>query len=260
VAGLQTVDAHVLVEQWIPVALLDVVIGELLFGVEMIIFRKILDQVLRERREIPHRRQMFRIGPAGCIPDGRVGHAEFFRPAGRGTGKGLLRPVETFGDDDAGIVARLDDDPADEIFDLHPAVHLDEHLRPTHPPSLFADGEGVLHRQTPLLDAVEEHVGRHQLAHRRRWRELVRRLFEQDRVRLQVDQNGVLGNRLHRHLAVGEGCMDDDQKGGNGAAKETNHGSFPADGSQPAHPEWDAGPTRPQSAPTSSRSAAMTKA
>ena len=90
---------------------------------------------------------MFGMGPAGGVADRRIVESQRPCPPRRFRGEGFFSAEQAFGYEDAGIVARLHDDAADEIFDLHPAVHLDEHLRAAHAPRLLADEKLVVHAE-----------------------------------------------------------------------------------------------------------------
>ena len=58
-----------------------------------------------------------------------------------------FRARQSFGDDDAGVVAGLHDDPAQQILDPHLLVDFDEHLRAAHLPGFPAYDEFIVERE-----------------------------------------------------------------------------------------------------------------
>ncbi len=85
----------------------------------------------------------------GIGPAGRVGKRAFCKtylptPLCHHFGESFLAAAQRLGDDDTGIVARLDDDAAQQIGDRHPVPDLDEHFGATFLPGLFADEKPVV--------------------------------------------------------------------------------------------------------------------
>src|SRR6516165_9265470 len=90
----------------------------------------------------------------------------------------LLAAGEAFGENEARIVAGLDDYSLYEIIDRDAAADRHEHLRTLEPPSLLTDRKFVGQLSTTLLQHAEHDVGRHDLAHRRRRDALVGAFIE----------------------------------------------------------------------------------
>ena len=201
--GLESVGAEAPVEQRVAVALADVVVGKALLGEVAVVLRKVRDQPQRQPGEVARRHQVVRLGPAAGVGEHAVGEAELAAATGHLVGEGALGSRQGFGDDDAGVVAGLDDDAADEVFDRDPRVDADEHLRAAHPPRFFAHRKGVGQLQPAVGQTLEQHVQRHQLAHRGRRRGNVGVLLEQHRVRGRVDQQRAFGRRLQRRRRRG---------------------------------------------------------
>ena len=76
---------------------------------------------------------------AGGIGEGAAGEADLLGPLGHLAGELFLGAGDRLGHGHAGVVARLDDDAADQVLDLHPLADLDEHLRAAHLPGPLAD-------------------------------------------------------------------------------------------------------------------------
>ena len=70
---------------------------------------------------------------------------------------------ETFGQHDAGVVARLHDHPAQQILDLDPRAQRHKHLRALGAPRALADRQLVLELGAALFQHVEDHIGGHHL-------------------------------------------------------------------------------------------------
>src|SRR5690606_4732373 len=75
----------------------------------------------------------------------------------------LLATRETLGQYHASMIARLHDDPAQEIFNPDLIAELDEHFRASHAPGPFADRQLVLERKAALANAIEDDIGGHDL-------------------------------------------------------------------------------------------------
>jgi hypothetical protein len=123
-------------------------------------------------------------------------HAEFPRLLVHKLGKGLLGAGQAFGEHDAGIVAGLDDDTAQQVLDADFRADLDEHLRAAHTPGLLADGQLVLERQPPILQGLEDQVDGHDLAHGCGRHGVMGVLLEQHGPGLGVHQQGLAGRGL----------------------------------------------------------------
>ena len=123
--------------------------------------------------------------------------------------KGFLAPGEAFGEDEAGIVAGLDDHAFQQIVDFDAPADRHEHFRSLQPPGPLADRQFVVELGAPLLQHVEDDIGGHDLAHRGRRHALVGGFVEQHRPGLDLDDKGVLrlcfhaGGRVRRSLGGG---------------------------------------------------------
>jgi hypothetical protein len=87
-------------------------------------------------RDIPGAHQMLGVRPAGGVLERALLETEFMGALGHLFGKRFLRPREPLGEDDTRIVARLNDDAAQQIFHAYLRVDLHEHLRAALAPSL----------------------------------------------------------------------------------------------------------------------------
>ena len=112
--------------------------------------------------------------------------------------KGRLAAGQAFGQHDAGVVAGLDDHAADQIGNLDAAAERHEHFRPAGAPGPFADRQFVIELGAALLQIVEDHIGRHQLRHRRGRNAFVGVLVEQNRAGLDLHDQGRAGLRIDR--------------------------------------------------------------
>ena len=136
--------------------------------------------------------------PAGGVGEGACHHTQLAGALGHADGKGLFRARQAFCQDDAGVVARLHDDAADQV--LHPNVVTlaQEHFGAAHLPGAGGDAEAVVERQSPFLERLEDHVERHQLGHGRRGQGGLRVLFQQDRSGGVVDHQRGAGFGVER--------------------------------------------------------------
>jgi len=202
-AGLEAIGADALVEQRIAVALRDRLlgrgidaVGEFLLGIEAVILRELLDDVLGQQRQFARRHHMLRVRPAGGIAEHALGQAKLARTLVHHLGETLFRAGDAFGQHDAGIVARLHDDAAQQVFHLHPAAQRHEHLRALHAPGFFADWEFVIEAELAGCKLFKDHEGGHQLRHRRRRHQFVGILLEQHRAGIVIDQDHLPRRRI----------------------------------------------------------------
>src|SRR5882757_918649 len=195
VAGLQPIGAGQGLEQRIAVLLADLVPGELLLAEQSVHVRIGLDDVARERRELPHRHLVGGIWQPVGIAEGRFGHAELAGALGHEVGrKSMLVAGDAFGERDAGIVAARDDRAVQEVVDRDIAVDRREHRRgsgrrPAPPPGVLADPVLVRQLDVALLDGVEHHLDRHQLHHAGGRAQFVGVLLEQHAAAGGLDQD-----------------------------------------------------------------------
>ena len=153
--------------------------------------------------EIARGHVLLRVGQARGIDEMAAGEPELLRLLVHLLGEGLLASREPFGNHHAGVVTRLHGDAQREVIDAHPAAHLHEHLRAAGAPGLLAHRERVLELDAPFLEALEQDVERHHLAHRRRRHAHVGVLGEKHGARLVVDHDGLLG----RGVDARERCL-----------------------------------------------------
>ena len=98
------------------VPLLDAAILEGRLGIVVIILRKILEQPPRQDRKIAGCHVMFRVRPTGGVPELAVVQAQFLRLGVHELCKSVFASSQALCDHDAGVVARLNDDSANEVF------------------------------------------------------------------------------------------------------------------------------------------------
>ena len=122
--------------------------------------------------------------------------AERLGPLGHQLRKRVFAARQPLRDHDTGVIAGLDDDTLYQVFDLDAVADLQEHLRAAHFPGPLTDGDLILELQPAALQAVEDHVGRHQLAHRCRRYPLIRIPLEQHGAGSIVHDDGRPGCRL----------------------------------------------------------------
>ena len=235
-AGLDAVGAHMLVEQRIAVALLDAVIGEVELGEIMIILGIVGDQMAGQHLEVAGGGVMVRVGPAVRIHEMRARHAELLRLGVHALGETLLAPGHALGDDDAGIIARLHDDAAQQILDLDVVAELDIHLRALHAPGALGDGEAVGQLELAALQRLEEQIGRHHLGQGGRLDLSLAVLVHQhgagvvvgdvERLRRGLDIRGPGREKRRRDDGPGEG--DDERQAERMMFHASSHDSNPA--------------------------------
>ncbi len=103
-------------------------------------------------------------------------------------GEGLFAAGHMLGQGDAGIVARLDNQAFQQIFDTHPLVDLDEHPRAGRLPCLFADQHLVACLDRAAAQLLEHQVGGHDLGQAGRFKALLGVACGEHRVAVHVDQ------------------------------------------------------------------------
>src|SRR5690606_37269336 len=125
-------------------------------------------------------------------------HAEQFGMLVHHVGKGFLAAGNVLGQCDAGVVARLDDDAAQDVFQAHARAFLGEHLRAFGLPGLDADEHLVIEMDGAVLQIVVSHVDGHDLGETG-WRQcLVGVLLDEDRAGRGIDHNVTGGIDLGR--------------------------------------------------------------
>ena len=102
------------------------------------------------------RHVVLRIGPAIGIHEMAVGQAQPLGFLVLPLGEGFHAAGQRFGDDDAGIVARLHDDALEQILERDLVVQLDEHLRALGAPGALGDGEAVGQFDLARLQILED--------------------------------------------------------------------------------------------------------
>ena len=65
------------------------------------------------------------------------------------------------GDRDASVIARLNNDSAQEVFGAHHRIDPNEGLRALHTPSLLTDMHGRVERETTTDDLFDRDIRRH---------------------------------------------------------------------------------------------------
>jgi len=165
--------------------------------------------------------------PAGGIAQRRVLKTQLAGPVGHFRGERLFASRQGLGNDDARIVARLHDDPMDEILQFHPRAGVQEHgraaaFRPPLAPRVFADRQGVIERKPAITQAFEDHVDGHHLAHRGRMHQVVGILLEQHRTGGHLHQQSLAGGALDRRRRPWQSDRDgegggEDEDGGRGS-------------------------------------------
>ena len=182
VAGFQAVRADPKSEKRVAVVTIGgraIVEAPFLDGEVLVIFGKVLDQMLGQDAKIVHRHPMPGIGPARCIRKGRIGQAERLAPFRHLPRKGGFGSGKAFGHHDAGIIARQNDNALDQFGDRGAILFVQEHGRSLHLPRLGRDGQAGVKLKPAFLERLEQHVDRHQLGHRSRGQRLIGVLFHQ---------------------------------------------------------------------------------
>ncbi len=159
----------------------------------MVIFREVPDQGGRQGRQVARRRIMLWIRQATGIFKIRMRHAQFAGLVCHLAGKGFFTARQTFRHDNRCIIAGLNNDSPQQIFDPHPCIDPYEHLGPARFPGLLADRKCIVQRQGPILQLFKGQIGSHQLGHGGGIHFLVFIFARQHCARLEVDQNHLFG-------------------------------------------------------------------
>ncbi len=167
-AGLQSVGAGKLVEDEIAVVLADIAPDEAALAEIAIVFRIIQDQMTRQYGQIHRRHQLpVRLRQPVGIDEMRLLEPDLTRPRVHHAHETFHRSAQRLGDHDAGIVARLDDDAADQILDRNPVADIDEHFRAAaFAPGALGYRQRVAELHPSVLQPLKQQLQRHQLAHR----------------------------------------------------------------------------------------------
>ena len=148
-ARFQSVRALCAIDQRIAIALLDTVIGKILFGEHRIQFgifinREIPDQRGCEYVEIACRGVLFGIGPACRIAENRVFHAELAGHVIHFLGKAVLGAGNALCNGDGRVVSGLYNHTVKQVADRHFLADFDEGLRSALAPCFLGNQESVI--------------------------------------------------------------------------------------------------------------------
>ena len=180
-----------------------VAVLELLLAEEVIVLGIGVDEMVGKGREIARRHQMAFSRQARGVDEGRLLEPDGARILRHLLGKGFFRAADPLGEDDGGVVARLNGDALDQVADAHHGVERREHGRPARrraagPPGMLAHLELILELEPPRFQLAEHDGERHQLAHAGGRRERVGILLEQHEIGVGIHQDGVLRLGLER--------------------------------------------------------------
>ena len=152
----------------------------------------IIDQPQAQPCHIPRGGDVPGFGPAAGVDEIGVGHADRLRGLVHALGKGRLAARQPLGKRDGRIVARGDDQPAQQVVDRDPPPLGQQHGRATARCGFLADLELGAQRNFAPFERVEHQIGGHDLGHRRRRHRLRAVLLEQNVGTLDVDDHDLL--------------------------------------------------------------------
>ena len=180
-----------------------VAVLELLLAEEVIILGIGIDEMVSQRREIARRHQMAFSRQARCVDESRLLEPDGARILRHLFGKGFFRAANPLGENDGGVVARLNGDALNQVADAHHCVERREHGRPARrraacAPGMLAHFELVLELEPPRFQFAEHDGERHELAHAGRRRERIGILLEQHEIGVGIHEDGVLRLGLER--------------------------------------------------------------
>ena len=173
----------------------------------MVEFWKISKRRRGQHGEIVSGRHVLWMGPAAGIDEPGIRHAKFERGAVHLGSECVLAAGQSLGDNDRGIIARLHDNAAKQVFDPHPRTDVDVHFRTAFSPRLFADAEGVLQGQTSRLQAFEQKVDGHHLGHRRGRHAGIAVLFKKHGASIEIAEIDLLGATFEE-LSIRRSCSN----------------------------------------------------
>ena len=161
----------------------------------------------REHGELARGHPLAGIGQPIGIGECRFFQAELARAFGQLVAELALVAGERLGEDDAGVVGRLDDHAVQQVVDADPAVQLGEHggaarRRAAVTPGVFADLVFVGELDLALLDLMEDVFRRHQLGEAGRRDQRVG-LVLVEHAAVLGDQDGVRGADAGRVILAG---------------------------------------------------------
>ena len=161
----------------------------------------------------------------------RAGHAQVAGVAVHPLGECALAAGDVFCQCHAGVVTRLDNDAAQQVFHGDRGADFHKHAGAAGTPGVFTDRDFLLLGEVALLDFRKGDVGGHQLGDAGGFDTHVRVASGQLLAAVEVDQQearGVEVGRLRRrhgrqdHRAVNQG----DEAGDDGGEQESGHGAF----------------------------------
>ena len=172
--GFYAVHVRVEPQELVAVALRDVVVAVFALRIQLVVLGILADQGEGEQREIARRRIVSAVGQSARIREIRARHAEAPGLAVHAFHERRFRACEGFGESDAGIVARLDDQPVQQLFDRDRPARLDEHARTGRAPCALRDADRLTEGERPALERRESEVRGHELGERSRLDALLR--------------------------------------------------------------------------------------
>src|SRR5699024_5543608 len=113
----QAIGSDVPVEEGVAVPLRDVVPGKLGFGVVVIKVGKFIDHACGQVSQVACRHQMTFCWPPGRVPELTIPEPDLLCETIQLSRESLLASGQPFRQNDAGIIAGLDDDAAQKVLD-----------------------------------------------------------------------------------------------------------------------------------------------
>ena len=207
-ARLDAIHAVIPPQQGVAIELLDVVIDELLDGVQRIDFRIVPDQASGQERQVLRGGVVIFIRPSGAVHKVGVIHAQGPGLLVHQCGKLVFGARHILRQGHAGVVAGLDDHPFQQRVNADFFANLDEHAGPLHAPRLLTDDNLVLQGELVPGQLAGDHIGGHHLGQAGGFHPVFRVLLRQVSAGGGVHQQIRHGVDLRRvwRLRAGGGC------------------------------------------------------
>jgi len=159
-----------------------------------------------QSRHLARRHLLLRIALAPGVNERRLRQAELARPFRHQGAEGLLGAGDAFGQRDRRVIARGDDQAADQVLDADLAVDLGKHRRTARGSAAVAPGmhrnrHDIVELQPALDQFVKDDLGGQDLRRRGRRHQSVGILLEQHRAGVIVDEDRERRGRLE-HLRL----------------------------------------------------------
>src|SRR5690606_17458244 len=131
------------------------------FAVQRVVLGEITDQRAGQHGHVVGGGDLAFVRPAGGVDEVGVFHSQRLRLLVHHFGEGVFTASDVLGQRHGGVVAGLDHQATQQVFDVDLRAFADEHFRAAHAPGVDADGDLVVQRQVLLVQLTGNDVVGH---------------------------------------------------------------------------------------------------